>query len=169
MSTQNHIFSSGVLRVGAPGATPLATDGTTTVGNVENISVAVSFDRKEVNEAAQVSRFAVDNADSGGKASLKMSNKDFNRILLPYLAGMAKTTGGSVDTFTLSATSVPQACRVEIDCQDSAGKNVKVVAQEAKGKGVDLGAKIQDFADNSFEFDVYPDASNNILTIAMDQ
>jgi hypothetical protein len=169
LATQNRIFSSGILRIGAPGVTALATDGSATVGQMQDIGIDVSYDRKEVNEAAQVSVFAVDNADSGGKASLKISSPDLNRLLLPYLAGMAKTTAGGVDTFTLSKTSKPAACRVEIDALDSNGKNIKFVAELAKGKGLSIASKVTDFSGNSYEFDLFPDASGNVLTMAMDQ
>jgi hypothetical protein len=168
-ATQNRIFSTGILRIGAPGATPLATDGSTTIGQIQDISVDITYDRHEVNEAAQISEFAVDTADSGGKASIKFNTPDMNRLLLPYAAGMAKTTAGSVDTFTLSKTSKPAYSRIEIDTVDSAGKNIKIVAQQSKLKGFSTSAKVTDFAGNSFEADVYIDASGNILTIAMDQ
>ena len=169
MATQNHIFSTGVLRVGAPGVTPLLTDGTATVGVVQDIGLDITYTRKELMEAAQVSVFAVDNADHEGKAVLKIGSADFNRLLLPYVAGMTKTTASNVDTFTLGKTSKPAPCRVELDAVDTSGKNVKLIAQNCKFKGFGAAAKIADFETISLECDIYPDASNNVLTLAMDQ
>lgn len=168
-ATQNRIFSTAILRIGAPGATPLATDGSATVGQIQDVSIDISFDRKEVNEAAQISIFVVDSADANGKATIKFTTPDMNRLLLPYVAGMAKTTAGSVDTFTLAKTSKPAACRLELDCLDSNGKNVKYVAANAKGKGISASFKVADFGSGSLEFDCFPDASGNVLTEAMDQ
>ena len=170
---ESHIFSTGILRIGAPGSTPLLTDGTTTIGVIQDVSLETTYSRHDLFDAAINSVFAVDTADHEGKFVLKFTTKDISRKLLPYTTGAAKTTGTAPnrDIFTLSGTSVPQFCRVEYDGVDTNGKNIHVVINKGKPSGQTISAKLTDFADTPIEIHAYADPASAYLvaTVSIDQ
>lgn len=177
---ESHLFSTGVLRVGPPGTTPLATDGSTTVGVIQDAALDTTFSRHDLFDAAVNSVFAVDTADHEGKFNFKITTKDISRKLLPYTMGAVHTTTGAAagppavpaqDVYTIGGKSVPQYCRVEFDGVDTNGKNVHIVIPTAKPTGQSIASKLTDFADTPIEFNGYGLAANAYLvgTISIDQ
>lgn len=172
-ATESHIFSTGILRVGPPGATALLTDGTTTIGVIQDVSLETTYSRHDLFDAAINSVFAVDTADHEGKFVLKFTTKDISRKLLPFTTGATKTTGTAParDIFTIGGTSVPQFCRCEYDGVDTNGKNIHIVINKGKPVGQTIATKLTDFADTPIEIHGYADPANSYLvgTIAIDQ
>ena len=177
---ESHIFSTGILRVGPPGAAPLAQDGSTTVGVIQDATLDTTYSRHDLFDAAQNSVFAVDTADHEGKFNFKITTKDINRRLIPYTMGAAHTTTQAAagppavlaqDVYTIGGKSVPQFCRVEFDGVDTNGKNVHLVIPKAKPTGQSIASKLTDFSDTPVEFNGYADPTNGYLvgTISIDQ
>ena len=177
---ESHIFSTGILRIGAPGTTPLAQDGTTTVGVIQDVTLDSTFSRHDLFDAAVNSVYAVDTADHEGKFNLKFTTKDLSRKLIPYTMGAAHTTAaGSAgppvvpaqDVYTIGGKSVPQFCRVEFDGIDTNGKNVHIVIPTGKPTGQSIASKLTDFADTPIEINAYGLPANGYLvgTISIDQ
>lgn len=170
----NHLFSSAVLRIGAPGNSALNSANVVAVD--QDISLDVQFGRHDLFDAAQNSIFAVDTADHEGKASVKFSNKDVAAAILQYAAGTTSasgTVGGNPATiYTLGQLSKPAYCRLEFDAIDTNGKNVHFIATKAKLRGYALAAKLTDFADTSLEADLYPDplaaTAGTVFTFSVD-
>ena len=172
---ESHIFSTGTLLVGAPGNTAL-TASANKVGVVQDVTFECSYQRKELFDAAQVSVFSVDSADSEGKCVLKFTGKDLARTLLPYLTGAAYAAGSSTtpDVYTITGASKPQYCRAEFSGIDTNGKNLKIVMTRAKAPGFTAALKLSDFADVQVELMGYVDANstpvaNAVATVSIDQ
>lgn len=175
--SESHIFSTGILRVGPPGATPLLQDGTMTVGVIQDATLDTTFSRHDLYDAAQTTVYAVDNADHEGKFNLKITTKDISRKLIPYTMGAAHTVVPAAagvpaqDVYTIGGKSVPQFCRVEFDGVDTNGKNVHIVIPKAKPTGQSIAMKLTDFADTPVELNGYADQNNGLLvgTFSVDQ
>lgn len=174
---ESHIFSTGVLRIGPPGSAPLAQDGSTTVGVIQDVSLDTTYSRHDLFDAAVNSVFAVDTADHEGKFMLKFTTKDISRKLLPYTTGAAKTSTAAsagvpaADVYTIGGKSVPQFCRIEFDGVDTSGKNIHLVIPKGKPAGQSIAMKLTDFADTPIEINAYADPANAYLvgTISIDQ
>ncbi len=178
--SESHLFSTGILRIGPPGPAPLATDGSNTVGVIQDVSLETTYNRHDLFDAAVNSVFAVDTADHEGKFNLKFTTKDISRKLLPYTTGATHTTTAASagppavaaqDVYTIGGKSVPQFCRCEYDGVDTKGKNVHIVIALGKPTGQTIASKLTDFADTPIEINGYADPSNNYLvgTISIDQ
>ena len=177
---ESHLFSTGILRIGAPGTAPLAQDGTTTVGVIQDVTFETSVSRHDLYDAAVNSVFAVDTADHEAKMNLKFTTKDISRKLIPYTMGAAHTTTTAAagppavpaqDVYTIGGKSVPQFCRVEFDGIDTSGKNWHIVIITGKPTGQSIASKLTDFADTPIEINGYglPANAYEVGTISIDQ
>lgn len=178
--TESHIFSTGILRIGAPGTGALAQDGSTTIGVIQDVTLDTTYSRHDLFDAAVNSVFAVDTADHEGKFKLKFTTKDISRKLLAYTTGAAHTVNAAAagppavpaqDVYAIGGKSVPQFCRLEYDGVDTSGKNVHIVIPTGKPTGQSIASKVTDFADTPIEVDAYGLPSNNYLvaTVSIDQ
>ncbi len=172
MATEQHLFSTGKLRIGAAGNTAL-TDSANLVGSVQDASFDIAYQDKTLFTAAMESVFPIDVAYHNGKASLKCTIKDFNRQLIEFMTTIPKTTVGSVDTFTVGQTSQPAYFRVEFNGVDTNGKNVNIVATKCYTNQLGLALKLADFGDVTFDIQMISDpnaiSAGAVCTIAMDQ
>jgi len=172
MATEQHLFSTGKLRIGAAGNTAL-TDSANLIGAVQDASFDIAYQDKTLFTAAMESVFPTDVAYHNGKASLKCTIKDFNRQLLEFMTSVTKTTVGTVDTFTLGQTSQPTFFRAEFNGIDTNGKNVNLVGTKCYTNQIGLALKLSDFGDVTFDIQMISDANaptaGSVCTIAMDQ
>ncbi len=172
MASEQHVFSTGVLRIGAAGNTAL-TDSANQIGSVQDASLDVQYQDKTLFTAAQSSVFPIDVAYHEGKATMKCSVRDVNRNLFTYMTNMTKTTVSGVDTFTLGATSQPIYFRAEFDGVDTTGRAINMVATKCFTNQLGVAFKLTDFGDVTFDIQMISDpnatTAGTVLTLAMQQ
>lgn len=139
------LFSTGTLKVGDIGAAAAAM---IVVADLQDISLDISFQDKEMRDAAQNNMFAETRAFYGGKCEIKATVGDFSKELLKRAIGAAST---DQLTFTIGKHSVPQFYKVEIDTLDpDTGKAVTIVVYRFSSPNLALSFKLDDFVMPSF-------------------
>ena len=136
---------------------------------VQNATVEVKYQRKELFDASQVSAFSVDCADHEGKWTLKVQNASISATALQLLvaAALSSVTGppaASVNTLP-SSVQLPLFLAT-LALTDTSGKAVTVTLNQCKADGVSIPFKLADFALQDFTLTAYPDADGNLGTIA---
>ena len=109
-----------------------------------------------------------------GKANMKCTVKDLDRIIFNFLLGLAATTVAGVDTFTIGATTQPQLIRVEFTgYSNGSQKQMNGAFTRAYSPSVGMAFKIKDFTDVALDFFAITDPSATtpgaIGTISMTQ
>ncbi len=145
MSTVTRLFSTGTLKIGDIGA---ASAAITVIGDLQDIELAVTYQEKEMRDAAQNNMFAETRAFYGGKAEIKATVGDFNKALLTRAIGAVTT---DQLTFTIGKQSRPGFFKVEIDTVDpDTGIAVTIVAYRFSSPNLTTAFKLDDFVMPSF-------------------
>lgn len=169
-SVEQHVFSTGALLVGTSGATPLdpAADK---VAVIQSADITIEYQTKELRDAAQVSLFPVDVAETQGNVKLKATTGSLDRKMIQAVTGGTYTAGtaNAPDTIVIGKTSHPTFNRIEFTGTDTTGRTVKLVMQNARAKGTSIGLKQEDFATPDAEWTGYVDAAGNVATISFSQ
>lgn len=166
-SAEQHVFSTGKLRIGPVGAT--LSDADHGIGCNQGAQLDIAYQKKDLYCAAQNSQFPVDTAHYQGKATLQVNTADWNRDLWSRLFGLVASTSGGIDTYTVTKTTKPQFLKVEFEGIDTAGKMVKMTFFKAINLGLSAPFGIEDFSFPQINFEGYPDSNGDVCAIAMAQ
>jgi hypothetical protein len=146
------------------------------IADVQDINLDISFTDKQVMTSAVESLFGIDVGFGGGKAESKVTVKDFNRTIWTSVTNAVKSTSGSVDTFTIAATTSPILFRVEFYGIDTNGKFVYFVGTRVYSKSLSHSFKLEDMADQGFALNFLADSNatgangyGTVLTLSMEQ
>lgn len=172
-TNEQHYFSTGKLRIGLAGNVAL-TDAANLLADVQDVTLDINYNAVDLMTNAQTSLFPVDVAFHDGKAGLKSTVKDLDRLIFAFLLGLAATTAGGVDTFTILATTKPQLVRVEfIGYENTAQKTFVVAFTRAYSPSIGMAFKLKDFTDVALDFHAIADPNattpNAIGTISIQQ
>ena len=153
------LFSTGILRLGAPGNTALTS--TDVIGSIQDIKVSDTFSRDEAYEAAQVAVYPQDAADSEGHFKISFSSEDINAKMLPYTTGATSRSVTVSDVakteYAIGGTDVPTFARAEFVTVDRLGKNWQFIGTLVKASGFDLSLQRKGFGKQQYEVEFYPD------------
>ncbi len=145
MQTATRLFSTGTLKIGDIGA---ASAQMTVIADLQDIELAVTYQEKEMRDAAQNNTFAETRAFYGGKAEIKATVGDFNKALLLRAIGATSTDNL---TFTIGKLSKPTFYKVEVDTVDpDSGVAVTIVAYRFSSPNLTTAFKLDDYVLPSF-------------------
>lgn len=167
MSAEQHVFSTGKVRIGPVGGT--LTDVDHGIGCNQGAQFDVAYQKKDLYCAAINSMFPVDTAHYQGKATLQVNTADWNRDLWARLFGLTAVTSGGIDTYTITKLTKPQALRVEFEGQDTNGKSIKITLFKAVSDGLQAGFSLEDFSIPQLTFEARPDSNGDVCAVAMAQ
>lgn len=146
MQTAIRLFSTGDLYIGDIGA---ARANMTKIADLQDIELAVTYQEKEMRDAAQNNMFAETRAFYGGKAEIKATVGDFNKALLLRTIGAIASQDNL--TFSITKHSRPTFFKVEIDTLDpDTGLAVVIVAYRFSAPNLTTAFKLDDYVLPSF-------------------
>ncbi len=140
------LFSTGTLKVGDIGALPAAM---IVVADLQDISVDVTYQEKEMRDAAQNNMFAETRAFYGGKVEIKATVGDFSKELIKRNLGAVVSADNL--TYSITKKSKPTFYKVSIDTLDpDTAQAVTIIVYRFSSPGLTNAFKLDDFVMPSF-------------------
>lgn len=160
MGAVKRVFGVGKIRIGTVGA---VLDATNEIGDVQSLSLEVTFEEAKLMNTPEESMFAVAVAYHGGKASAKVSNANLNRDVILKTCGAVSSVAGGITTLTLTRTAKPTAFRFEYHGVDTDGNAVIIIFTNATAPGLALALGLSDWAKSDFSPEGYPDTAGDVV------
>ncbi len=150
-------FSTGIVRVGAVGAT--LTDAEN-IPNIQNFAWNAGFQEAVVRTAVFLSQYPTADAQYDGEVGFTFETTSFPELMIPFILGVSAVSAGGKRTYTGTLTAKPTYCCAEFLGISVDDKDIRIIIPRVKVAQFNPQFGRDSFQHIAFDFKSRPNGSN---------